>query len=252
MSEQLVQHAAWKARRQRLMAPRKIEILDKGEAQLVEVIRADIPVVPEPPKFRELRTVSAIIATLGGSVAISRVVFRTPSAVRRWRTDNIMPANTFFVIRDLLKRRGCIAPTELWGLDVSATDLATLPGECLTDEDIFFDDAPPKLSEIYHETCRFYSVTKDEFTSRRRDARFVRARHVATYLARCMTARSYPEIGRMMGGRDHTTAMHGDRKIAGMLPGDPQLRAEVDHIEKKVLERVALRATNVADIANAK
>jgi chromosomal replication initiator protein len=52
------------------------------------------------------------------------------------------------------------------------------------------------------------------------------------YLAKQMTARSLPEIGRRFGNRDHTTVIHAIRKIEGILGDNPRLRDELDELKK--------------------
>jgi len=52
------------------------------------------------------------------------------------------------------------------------------------------------------------------------------------YLAKQLTSRSLPEIGRRFGNRDHTTVLHAIRKIEGELGGNPRLRDELDELKK--------------------
>jgi hypothetical protein len=53
---------------------------------------------------------------------------------------------------------------------------------------------------------------------------FARPRQMAMYLCKQLTTRSLPEIGRKFGGRDHTTVMHGVRKIEELMPAQPDRR----------------------------
>jgi chromosomal replication initiator protein len=62
-----------------------------------------------------------------------------------------------------------------------------------------------------------------------------RPRQIAMYLSKTMTTRSLPEIGRRFGGRDHTTIMHGIRKIEELMAGDGQL-AEDLKLLRRLLE----------------
>ncbi|MEZ5918881.1 MAG: helix-turn-helix domain-containing protein [Alphaproteobacteria bacterium] len=59
--------------------------------------------------------------------------------------------------------------------------------------------------------------------SARRARNVARPRQVAMYLAKQLTARSLPEIGRKFGGRDHTTVMHAVRKIEELMEEDAQI-----------------------------
>lgn len=69
-----------------------------------------------------------------------------------------------------------------------------------------------------------------DLKSQRRTALPVKARQIAMYLAKTLTALSLPEIGRRFGGRDHTTVLHSVRKISGLIERDPVLAAQVERI----------------------
>jgi hypothetical protein len=73
--------------------------------------------------------------------------------------------------------------------------------------------APLRVSEIQEVVCTACSVNIVDMTSARRTARVVQPRQVAMYLAKVLTGRSLPEIGRRFGGRNHTTVLHAVRKI---------------------------------------
>ncbi len=64
----------------------------------------------------------------------------------------------------------------------------------------------------------------------------VRPRQIAMYLAKSLTLRSLPEIGRRFGGRDHTTVLHAVRKIEGMVMKDQELATEIDHLKRMLQE----------------
>jgi chromosomal replication initiator protein len=64
----------------------------------------------------------------------------------------------------------------------------------------------------------------------------VRPRQIAMYLAKSLTLRSLPEIGRRFGGRDHTTVLHAVRKIEGMVVKDQELATEIDHLKRMLQE----------------
>jgi chromosomal replication initiator protein len=64
----------------------------------------------------------------------------------------------------------------------------------------------------------------------------VRPRQVAMYLAKTLTLRSLPEIGRRFGGRDHTTVLHAVRKIEGLVAKDVALSEEVESLKRQLQE----------------
>jgi chromosomal replication initiator protein len=76
-----------------------------------------------------------------------------------------------------------------------------------------------------------YNISRIDLTSARRTANVVRPRQVAMYLAKALTVRSLPEIGRRFGGRDHTTVLHAVRKIERLIAADAVLSAEVDGLK---------------------
>lgn len=92
-------------------------------------------------------------------------------------------------------------------------------------EDYSFDEvkrSPPSVPEIINATCEVTGVSAEAFTTKRKDQRAARSRHLAMYLAREHTGLSYKEIGSYFGDRDHTTVLHGYRKILKELEGDPR------------------------------
>jgi chromosomal replication initiator protein len=64
----------------------------------------------------------------------------------------------------------------------------------------------------------------------------VRPRQIAMYLAKVLTLRSLPEIGRLFGGRDHTTVLHAVRKIEGLVQGDKALAEEIEVLKRMLME----------------
>jgi len=103
----------------------------------------------------------------------------------------------------------------------------------------------PWLCEINEVVRKFYGVSEMDFASARRLARLVFVRHVAMYLAKELTTRSYPAIARQMGGRDHTTILNGVRKIQGRLLTDARLNDELDLLVIKIKEYAATRLARV-------
>lgn len=85
-----------------------------------------------------------------------------------------------------------------------------------------------KIKEIIFEVCREFEVDATDILSSRRTADIIIPRHVVFYLARKLTGNSLPVIGRRVGGRDHTTVLHGAGNIEGRLMHDELLRSRVD------------------------
>src|SRR3546814_7947784 len=68
--------------------------------------------------------------------------------------------------------------------------------------------------------------------SKRRVRAIARPRQVAMYLAKELTPRSYPEIGRRFGGRDHSTVIHAVRTVEALRVADSELDAEIAAIRR--------------------
>ena len=69
------------------------------------------------------------------------------------------------------------------------------------------------IADIVKEVCQQFVVTRNDIESERRHAAIVSPRQVAMALAKHLTTLSLPEIGRKLGGRDHTTVLHACRKM---------------------------------------
>ncbi|MGB6503695.1 MAG: helix-turn-helix domain-containing protein, partial [Xanthobacteraceae bacterium] len=67
-----------------------------------------------------------------------------------------------------------------------------------------------------------------------RTANVVRPRQVAMYLAKVLTLRSLPEIGRRFGGRDHTTVLHAVRKIENLASNDSAFAEEIEGLKRQL------------------
>ncbi len=89
-----------------------------------------------------------------------------------------------------------------------------------------------KIEDILKVVSRHFGVSKGDILSQRRHRSVVWPRQVGMYLAKQLTSRSLPEIGRRFGNRDHTTVLHAIRKIEGELGGNPRLRDELDELKK--------------------
>jgi chromosomal replication initiator protein len=88
------------------------------------------------------------------------------------------------------------------------------------------------IDEIQRRVAEHFNIKMAEMTSSRRARIVARPRQVAMYLAKQLTSRSLPEIGRKFGGRDHTTVMHGVRKIEELIASDRALAEDVELLRR--------------------
>jgi len=91
-----------------------------------------------------------------------------------------------------------------------------------------------RIEDIQRIVARQYNVSRADLLSSRRTANVVRPRQVAMYLAKVLTLRSLPEIGRRFGGRDHTTVLHAVRKIENLVGNDSALAEEIEALKRQL------------------
>ena len=82
-------------------------------------------------------------------------------------------------------------------------------------------------------------MSKQDLLSNRRTRTIVKPRQVAMYLAKMLTPRSLPEIGRRFGGRDHTTVLHAVRKIEDLVGADTKLAQELELLKRLINDQAA-------------
>ncbi|GAB6062687.1 chromosomal replication initiator protein DnaA [Deferrisoma palaeochoriense] len=90
------------------------------------------------------------------------------------------------------------------------------------------------VEKIMKAVAQHFHLTAADLRGKRRTKAVAHPRQIAMYLARELTDSSFPEIGQKFGGRDHTTVMYAHGKISKALSSDPDLRAEVDAIRRKL------------------
>ena len=83
--------------------------------------------------------------------------------------------------------------------------------------------------------CQFFKISKNEMLSARRSRYLVRPRQTAIYLAKLLTSKSLPEIGRSFSNRDHTTVIHSVKTIEKLRKEDNELNINIDNLKNKIL-----------------
>lgn len=96
--------------------------------------------------------------------------------------------------------------------------------------------------QVLEAVAAYYSLAVDDLLGRDRTRDVAMPRQVAMYLIRAETNASLPQIGEVLGGRDHTTVMYGCDKIADILERDDGVRRQVLAIREQLYERVGLPA----------
>ena len=90
------------------------------------------------------------------------------------------------------------------------------------------------IDEIMKRTCEHYDLRMSDMVSARRSRSVARPRQMAMYLSKKLTPRSYPEIGRKFGGKDHTTVLYAVRKIEELMQTDAQLAEDAQLLQRRL------------------
>ncbi|MFN6980378.1 MAG: chromosomal replication initiator protein DnaA [Brevundimonas sp.] len=90
------------------------------------------------------------------------------------------------------------------------------------------------VDEIQKTVADHFNLKQADLLSERRTRSVARPRQMAMYLCKQHTTRSYPDIGRRFGGRDHTTVLHGVRKIEELMAQDDQIARDVEALTRKL------------------
>jgi chromosomal replication initiator protein len=106
-----------------------------------------------------------------------------------------------------------------------------LAQDCLADI-LRASDRKLTIEEIQRKVAEHYNIRLSDLIGPKRLRNIARPRQVAMYLAKQLTSRSLPEIGRRFGGRDHTTIMHGVKKIEELMATDSQLSDDMQLLKR--------------------
>jgi chromosomal replication initiator protein len=90
------------------------------------------------------------------------------------------------------------------------------------------------VDDIQKTVAEHYGLKQQDLLCERRTRAVARPRHVAMYLAKSLTTRSYPDIGRRFGGRDHTTVLHAVKRIEALKAEDDALAADLEVLARKL------------------
>ena len=114
-------------------------------------------------------------------------------------------------------------------------DAITLPTTQAVLRDVLgAKERPITIEDIQRRVAQHYDIKVAEMSSSRRAQAVVRPRHVAMYLAKQLTTRSLPEIGRRFGKRDHTTVMYAIGRIEKLRAEDPGLDKDLEDLRRSL------------------
>ena len=103
-------------------------------------------------------------------------------------------------------------------------------------KDVFNQAKIITVDKIQNTVSNFFNISLNEMLSQRRSRPLARPRQIAMYLAKQLTTRSLPEIGRRFANRDHTTVIHAVKTIKRLSEKDDEMKRNISHIRGLILE----------------
>ena len=104
-------------------------------------------------------------------------------------------------------------------------------------KDVFNQAQIITVDKIQNTVSNFYNIPLNEMLSQRRSRPLARPRQIAMFLAKKMTTRSLPEIGRRFANRDHTTVIHAVKTITRLSEQDEEMKRNISQIKGLLLEK---------------
>ena len=104
-------------------------------------------------------------------------------------------------------------------------------------KDVFNQTRVITVDKIQNVVSNYFNISLSEMLSQRRSRPLARPRQIAMYLAKKMTTRSLPEIGRRFANRDHTTVIHAVKTISRLSEQDDEMKKNINHIKSLLLEQ---------------
>ena len=103
-------------------------------------------------------------------------------------------------------------------------------------KDVFNQSKIVTVDKIQNVVSGYYNISLNEMLSQRRSRPLARPRQIAMYLAKKLTTRSLPEIGRRFANRDHTTVIHAVKTIIRLSEKDEEMKKDISQIKNMLLE----------------
>jgi chromosomal replication initiator protein len=104
-------------------------------------------------------------------------------------------------------------------------------------KDVFNQIRVITVDKIQNVVSNYFNIALSEMLSQRRSRPLARPRQIAMYLAKKMTTRSLPEIGRRFANRDHTTVIHAVKTITRLSEQDEEMKKNISQIKSLLLEQ---------------
>ena len=217
-------------------------LLDSGKQVVVAADRPPAELEGVDERVRSRMKGGVVVGVAGPDLAMRRRILETRLAAARERNPSLsipMPVLDYVAQvvatngRDLdgaLNRLVCRAEFSdaPITMDIAEMAIADLVGTR--------EPRRIRIEDIQKVVATHYNVSKHDLLSARRTRAIVRPRQIAMYLAKTMTPRSFPEIGKRFGGRDHTTVLHAVRKVEELAAADEVLAQEIELLKRLIQE----------------
>jgi chromosomal replication initiator protein len=163
--------------------------------------------------------------------------FETRLNILRAKAATIMTSELEGVLH-IVAEKVCENVRQLEGALVYLTAQARLSGTTITPETInkLLTNMTCKqdIKQLLRTVADYFSIPAEELANKKRDRKTTLARHVAIYLLREGFNCSLSEIGKELGGRNHSTILHGYEKIANELSVNPTLSSQIEEIKEQL------------------
>ena len=103
-------------------------------------------------------------------------------------------------------------------------------------KDVFSQNKIVTVDKIQNAVSNFFSISLNDMLSQRRSRPLARPRQIAMFLAKKLTTRSLPEIGRRFANRDHTTVIHAVKTITKLSEKDEEMKKNLIQLRSLLLE----------------
>ena len=102
-------------------------------------------------------------------------------------------------------------------------------------KDIYNSNKAVSIDKIQTVTSNFFSISLSDMLSPRRSRPLARPRQIAMFLAKRLTSRSLPEIGRKFSNRDHTTVIHAVKTVERLKEKNDELKRNIEELKSLIL-----------------
>ncbi len=213
-------------------------LIDSGRQVVVAADRAPSKLERLDARMRS-RLAGGLVAEVGSmDLELRHKILEKCVAVEKREDNNFAVPDT---VLDFLANRLTEGGRELEGAIIRVRAAYRLTNEPITVERAEFivrdlmSSAEPKrikIDDILKMVTKHFGVNRSDLLSNRRNRSIVRPRQIGMYLAKNLTSRSLPEIGRRFGNRDHTTVLHAIRKVEQLMADDMSLKEEIDLLKR--------------------